>query len=179
MNYRLSIRLEQLERATERLIQSAEALGERAHQSPGPGKWSAAQVVQHLLISETGINQYLEKKVLEAEGLQHAGLGHFLRSRVLRVLLRVPFLRFKAPTYLASKMPVSAPPLPELRQQWASVRRRLEQLLNEYPEHLMRRAIFRHPRSGMLTIAQTLDFMVDHVLHHQKQLERIAKVVKL
>ncbi|UOR07454.1 DinB family protein [Hymenobacter aerilatus] len=179
MNYRLSTRLEQLERATERLLQSAEALGERAYQSPGSGKWSAAQVVQHLLVSETGINQYLEKKIQEAEGLQHAGLGHFLRSRLLRVLLRAPFLRFQTPAYLTAKTPITAPPLPELRQQWASVRRRLEQILNEYPEQLMRRAIFKHPRSGMLTIAQTLDFMVDHVLHHQKQIERIEKMVKL
>ncbi|MBC6609378.1 DinB family protein [Hymenobacter sp. BT507] len=178
MNYRLSIRLEQLERATERLIQSAEALGERAHQSPGPGRWSAAQVVQHLLVSETGINQYLEKKIQEAEGLRHAGVGHFLRSRLLRVLLRLPFLRFKTPAYLAARTPETAPSLPELRQQWGSVRRHLEQILNEYPEPLMRRAIFKHPRSGMLTMAQTLDFMVDHVLHHQKQIERIGKVVK-
>jgi uncharacterized damage-inducible protein DinB len=29
----------------------------------------------------------------------------------------------------------------------------------------------------MLTIYQTLDFMVDHVLHHQGQLTRIARAV--
>lgn len=178
MNYRLSIRLEQLERATEHLIQSAEALGNKAHQSPGPEQWSAAQVVQHLLISETGINQYIEKKILAAEGLQHAGVGHFLRSRLLRVLLRVPFLRFQTPAYLAAKTPVTAPPLPQLRQEWASIRRQLERILNEYPDNLMRRAIFKHPRSGMLTIAQTLDFMLDHVLHHQRQMARITKAVQ-
>jgi len=178
MHQRLHLRLQQLESATERLIQSAETLGDQSHQSPGLGQWSAAQVVQHLLVSETGINQYLEKKVMAAEGLLHAGVGHFLRSRLLRLLLRVPFLRFKVPPMLAANTPATAPPLPELRQQWASVRRRLEHILSEYPDHLLRRAIFKHPRSGMLTITQTLDFMLDHVLHHQRQMERISKAMK-
>ena len=69
------------------------------------------------------------------------------------------------------------PALPELRTQWEATRRHLERLLNEYPGKLLSRAIFKHPRSGMLTIHQTLDFMLDHVLHHQKQVERIAAKV--
>ena len=179
MNHRLHIRFEQLERATTRLLQMATSLGEKTHQSPGPGQWSAAQVVQHLLVAERGIEQYLEKKVLQAEGLEHAGLGATLRSGLLRVLLRLPFLRFKAPKRLAQLMPAETPPLAQLQTEWESGRRRLERLLNEFPSKLLTRAIFRHPRSGMLNIYQTLDFMVDHVLHHQKQLERISKVVKV
>lgn len=178
MNNRLHLRLEQLEHATERLIASAAALGEQSHQSPGPGQWSAAQVVQHLVLAETGIGQYLEKKVLQEEGLQKAGMGSFLKSKLLRVLLRLPFTRFKAPSFLAQMMPAQAPPLPELQAEWEAVRRRLERLLNEYPGKLLDRAIFKHPRSGMLTIYQTLDFMLDHVLHHQRQVERISKALR-
>lgn len=178
MNNRLHLRLEQLEHATERLLASAAALGDKAHQAPGPGQWSAAQVVQHLVLSETGIGQYIEKKVLQEEGLQKAGIAAFLKSKLLRVLLRLPFTRFKAPSYLAKMMPEQAPPISELRAEWEAVRRRLERLLNEYPSQLTNRAIFKHPRTGMLTIYQTLDFMLDHVLHHQKQLERITRALK-
>jgi len=178
MNHRLHIRFEQLERATTQLLEMTAALGEQAHQPPGPKQWSAAQVVQHLLLAETSITQYLEKKVQQEEGHAHTGLGSFLRSTLLRTLMRAPFLRFKAPNRLAQMMPAEAPTLAQLRTDWTSVRRRLEQLLNEFPSKLLSRAIFRHPRAGMLNIYQTLDSMVDHVLHHQRQIERIARAVK-
>jgi uncharacterized damage-inducible protein DinB len=177
MNHRLHIRFEQLEHATNRLLASAAVLGEQAYQAPSPGQWSAAQVVQHLVVAETGIGLYVEKKVLQAEGLQAGGIGSFLKSRLLRVLLRLPFTRFKAPASLTKLTPEAVPPLAELRAEWEASRRRLERTLNEYPGKLLNRTIFKHPRSGMLTITQTLDFMLDHILHHQKQLERITKQV--
>jgi uncharacterized damage-inducible protein DinB len=177
MNHRLNLRFEQLERATNQLLAQVELLGERASTSPGPGQWSAVQVVHHLLVAETGIIQYLEKKLAQTEELEEAGLGSFFRSRLLRVLLRLPFLRFAAPSKLKALTPDKVQSLSELRTEWESVRRRLERTLNEYPSKLLNRAIFKHPRSGMLTIYQTLDFMVDHVLHHQRQLSRIAHAV--
>lgn len=179
MNHRLHLRFEQLEHATNRLFQTAEALGPQAYQTPGPGQWSAAQVVHHLLVAETGITQYIEKKLRNAEELQTAGLSHKLKSMLLRVLLRVPGFKFKAPPRLKELTPDQVPPLSELRHQWEAIRRSLEQILNEYPSQFVNRAIFKHPRSGMLTINQTLDFMVDHILHHQRQLERITKAVKV
>jgi uncharacterized damage-inducible protein DinB len=178
MNHRLHLRFEQLEQATTRMLNSVAELGEKAYLSPGDKQWSAAQVVQHLVLSETGIGQYLEKKLLQEEGHQRAGIGTFLKSKLLRVALRLPFTRFKAPAFLASQMPTTAPPLSDLRAEWEAVRRRLERLLNEFPGKLVNHAIFKHPRSGMLTINQTLDFMLDHILHHQQQIERIKKVVK-
>ncbi|MCB2380511.1 DinB family protein [Hymenobacter sp. BT635] len=178
MNHRLHLRLEQLEQATNRLLSMAQSLGDKAQMAPGPGQWSAAQVVQHLLVAETGIGQYIDKKVMQEEELGKSGFLTFVRSRVLRAALRLPFLRFKAPKYLAALTPDTVPPVAELRTEWERVRRQLERTLNEFPSQLLDRDIFKHPRSGMLNIYQTLDFMVDHVLHHQKQLERIAKVVK-
>ncbi|WP_345070703.1 DinB family protein [Hymenobacter fastidiosus] len=178
MNHRLHLRFEQLEQATARLLDMTQALGDKAHQAPVPGQWSAAQVVQHLLVAETGIGQYIDKKVQQAEGLGQTGLLTFLRSRALRLALRLPFLRFKAPKYLAALTPETAPPLAELRTEWERTRRQLERTLNEFPSKLLSSMIFKHPRSGMLNIYQTLDFMVDHVLHHQRQLERISSRIK-
>ncbi|HEX8425615.1 DinB family protein [Hymenobacter sp.] len=178
MNHRLHLRFEQLEHATNHLFEAAAALGEKAHQGPVPGQWSAAQVIHHLLVSETSINQYIEKKLRNSEELQKAGLSHQLKSMLLRVLLRVPGFKFKAPARLKELTPDQVPALAQLRQEWDSVRRHLEQILNEYPDKLLSHAIFKHPRSGMLTIYQTLDFMVDHILHHQRQVERISKALQ-
>ncbi|WP_345226322.1 DinB family protein [Hymenobacter koreensis] len=178
MNHRLNIRFEQLELATEKLLRAAEALGARSHEVPAAGQWSAAHVVHHLLVAEQGIEQYIQQKLLQEEGLRKVSLKGRLRALLLRILLRVPGLKFRAPQRLAQLSPAEGagiPPMSELRQQWASSRRTLEQLLNEYPSRLMSKAIFKHPRVGMLTIQQTLDFMLDHVLHHQQQLTRISK----
>ena len=177
MNQRLNLRFEQLERATAQLLAQVELLGERASTPPGPGQWSAVQVVHHLLVAETGIIQYIDKRLAQTEDLEEAGVGTFLRASLLRVLLRLPFLRFAAPAKLKGLTPDKVPPLSSLRAEWESVRRRLERTLNEYPSKLLNRAIFKHPRSGMLNIYQTLDFMVDHVLHHQRQISRIAHAV--
>lgn len=177
MNNRLHLRFEQLERATNQLLAQVEALGDQAGTAPGPGQWSAAQVVHHLLVAETGISNYLDKKLSQTEQLEKAGIGASLRSTLLRILLRLPFLRFAAPPRIKELTTNEVPPLPMLRSEWETVRRRLERMLNEYPSKLLSRAIFKHPRSGMLTIYQTLDFMVDHVLHHQRQVSRIARAL--
>ncbi|WP_133273248.1 DinB family protein [Hymenobacter radiodurans] len=179
MNHRLNIRFEQLERATNQLLAQVELLGERASTSPGPGQWSAVQVVHHLLVAETGINQYIDKKLAQTEDLEEAGVGAFFRASLLRLLLRLPFLRFKSPSRLKALTPDEVPTLSVLQAEWETVRRHLERTLNEFPSKLLNRAIFKHPRSGMLTIYQTLDFMVDHVLHHQRQISRIAHAVAL
>ncbi|OON70285.1 DinB family protein [Hymenobacter sp. CRA2] len=180
MNNRLHLRFEQLERATEQLLQDAERLGERAYTAPAAGQWSAAHVVHHLAASEVGIGQYLQHKLLEQDQLRKGNLGMKLRAALLRLMLRLPGLKFKAPSRVAALTPTDTqelPPLADMRQQWGSTRRHLEQLLNEFPGPLLHRAIFKHPRVGMLTIEQTLDFMLDHVLHHRQQLARISKAL--
>lgn len=180
MNHRLHLRFEQLERATEQLLRDAEQLGTRAYTAPAPGQWSAAHVVHHLLAAEQSIGEYLQQQVSEQDRLGHGTWGMKWRAVLLRLALRLPGFRFKAPKRLAVLTPDEAsalPPLADMRQQWAAVRRQLEQLLNEFPGQLTQRAIFKHPRVGMLTIQQTLDFMLDHVLHHRQQLARIGKAL--
>jgi hypothetical protein len=65
-----------------------------------------------------------------------------------------------------------------LREQWSSIRRQLEQVLNEFPSNRLSHTVFRHPRAGWLTVGQTVTSILDHTLHHQQQLNRIVKVLK-
>jgi uncharacterized damage-inducible protein DinB len=179
MNHRLHLKFEQLERATERLLASAEALGPDAGKAPAPGHWSAAQVVHHLLFIEGNIVQYIQKKMHAEEMLPKVGIFTRLRARVVRLLLRLPGLKYKAPRGVATLTDAgNLPALPELRQTWEATRRQLERLLNEYPGRLMNRAIFPHPRSGRITIGQVMEFLLDHLLHHQQQLGRITQALR-
>jgi hypothetical protein len=179
MNHRLHLKLEQLERATERLLASAEALGPDSATAPAPGQWSATQVVHHLLFIEGNIIQYIQKKVQADERLPKVGLYTRLRAQVVRLLLRLPGVKFKAPRGVATLTDAgNLPTLPELRRTWETSRRQLERLLNEFPSQLLNRAIFPHPRSGRITIYQVMEFLLDHLLHHQQQLARITKALR-
>ncbi|WP_051719121.1 DinB family protein [Hymenobacter sp. IS2118] len=179
MNHRLHLKLEQLERATERLLASAEALGPDSAKAPATGQWSATQVVHHLLFIETNIIQYIQKKMQSEELLPKVGLYTRLKARFVRLLLRVPGFKFKAPRGVATLTDTGdVPTLPELRETWLASRRQLERLLNEFPGRQINRAIFPHPRSGKITIGQVMDFLLDHLLHHQQQVGRITKALR-
>lgn len=179
MNHRLHLKFEQLERATQRLLASVEALGPDATRAPGPGQWAGTQVVHHLLLIENGIAGYVQKKLLAAEQLPKAGWLVRGRALLVRLLLRLPGARFRAPRGVAELTHgAPVPALPALAAEWAATRRRIEQLLNEYPGRFLSRAVYPHPRSGRLTIYQVLDFLLDHLLHHQQQVNRIAKALR-
>ncbi len=179
MNHRLHLKFEQLERATEHLLASAEALEPDGATAPAPGKWSAHQVVHHLLFIEGNIIQYVQKKMHAEELLPKVGLFTRIRARVVRLLLRLPGLKYKAPRGVATLTDAgNLPALPALRQTWEASRRQLERLLNEFPGRQLNRAIFPHPRSGRITIYQVMDFLLDHLLHHQQQMDRITKALR-
>lgn len=174
MTHRLHLKFEQLDRATTRLLAAAEALGADAARQPAPGQWSATQVVHHLLFIETNILKAIQGKLQDPDKLLNPRLATRLRALLVRALLRLPGFRFKAPKGVATLTNTNElPPLPQMQADWQALRRQWEQLLNEYPGPLLGRAIFPHPRSGMLNIYQLMDFLVDHLLHHQQQLARI------
>ncbi|GAC1596937.1 MAG: hypothetical protein NVS3B25_21630 [Hymenobacter sp.] len=179
MNHRLHLKFEQLERATEQLLTSAEALGADSGRAPAPGQWSATQVVHHLLYIESNIVQYVQKKVQADEQLPKVGLFTRLRARFVRLFLRLPGFKVKAPRGVATLTDAgNLPELPELRRSWAALRRQLERLLNEFPGRSLNRAIFPHPRSGRINIYQVMEFLLDHLLHHQQQMGRIMKALR-
>lgn len=179
MNHRLHLKFEQLERATDHLIASAEALGDDKTTAPATGKWSAVQVVHHLLFIEGNIVRYVQQKVQADEALPNVGLFTRLRARFVRLLLRLPGFKVKAPRGVATLTDAgNLPSLPELRATWEASRRQLERLLNEFPSRQLNRAVFPHPRSGKINIYQVMEFLLDHLLHHQQQMERISKALR-
>lgn len=179
MNHRLHLKFEQLERATAHLLSSAEALGSGQNTAPAPGQWSAVQVVHHLLYIEGNILQYIQKKMQAEESLPKVGLFTRLRAGFVRLFLRLPGLKAKAPRGVATLTDAdNLPTLPELRATWEASRRQWERLLNEFPGRQLNRAIFPHPRSGRINIYQVMEFLLDHLLHHQQQIGRITKALR-
>ncbi len=138
------------------------------NQSPKQGKWSPAQVIFHLIqVEEFSVN-YVNKKIKFPETLKTGGTSAFFRFYLLKFFLLLP-LKYKAPA------PVSAVPdklsKNELLMKWENVRKELAKLLDNFPEDLLEKNIFKHLVAGRLNVYQMLDFIKDHLNHHLPQID--------
>ncbi|HYN40555.1 MAG TPA: DinB family protein [Thermoanaerobaculia bacterium] len=145
-------------------IESAERL---AFRPEGKG-WCALDVVQHLVLVEEGVVGYARKK-LQAPP-QPVSLLDRAKLALLVVLMRSP-IRVRAPLKLV--IPDEALPLDVLSTRWEKVRVDLRELLVSLPEERRKALLFRHPVSGPLDPAGTLDFVEAHAKHHDAQFRRI------
>lgn len=147
---------------------------ERLRRHPSPGKWSAAQIVDHLATAESRSVDYIRKKTLDPSAVPPAGVMCAVRSFALVAALASPF-RFNAPAVVADTPDDPSPA--EAAERWARTRAAIRSIIEELPEDLLRKALFRHPSAGRLNMSQTLDFMIAHVKRHTKQLRRTLSEV--
>lgn len=145
------------------------------HTQPETG-WSAIQVTEHLLFSETGTLGYMKKKssggweVLEVTGQEQKSNGEALNNRLISPE------RYKAPSILPE--PANSTSYEDILAQWHQVRLELEKFVLAIPEEHYDKLVFRQPIAGMLNVVQTLEFIGNHIHHHIPQLDRIATSLK-
>lgn len=169
----LDARFERLEKEKTALFRRLDGLSdETLNRSPGEGRWSVIQVLCHLSRAEDLSLRYIRKK-MQAEAPE-AGVICRIKSAALSLALRSP-LRFKAPA-MSAEVP-ERETLGEVASRWDAVRREMVDALDEVPESDLSRAVFRHPRVGLISLEQALRFMQDHLDHHRRQLERILAEV--
>lgn len=131
--------------------------------------WSPVQILSHLIFSERASVLYLKKKIKAGDDLENA----WISSRWRMYLLRKAFngnRKFKAPEALANPENLT---LQQAEEEWNRVRSDLRDFLQSYPQKYRRKAIFRHPVAGRITVEQMLEFFKIHMLHHKKQIEKI------
>lgn len=163
-------RLETLKMGYEKRLEQASA--EELAFKPSPDSWNMLQVVRHLLTVEELSMAYLIKKNY-TNAQKRGSFGTRFRALLLRLMLKSP-LKFKAPP-LAALQAGEEQDSTRLLVQWQAERKKLAHYLENFPEEKLDYEIYRHPRSGWLTIGQTLQFFGDHLEHHQQQMDRIRK----
>ena len=149
----------------------------RLLQQPGPGRWSAIQVMQHLMLSEGGSLQYLRKKTSSGvSGIGKTGFSATFRKWLLKAYLALPF-KFKAPKVVAEESfpPVSG--LEEVRSNWLKIRSDLRAFMGALPQEAHTREVYRHPIAGRMDISGMFDFFQSHFSRHRQQIERTLKEV--
>lgn len=140
---------------------------ERFNRKPAKGKWSAGQVIFHLMQVEQFSINYVNKKLSYPEKLKNTGLVASFRFYLLKFFLRLP-VKYKAPSRVAT-VPDNLSK-EELLKQWDDVRKEMTKFLNSFPEELHNKNIFKHLVAGRLNVSQMLEFIHDHINHHLPQI---------
>lgn len=146
--------------------------GEQLAFKPGPQSWSMNQVLRHLVTAEHQSLKLIKRKMNQTGDLPDVTLGARTRAMVLKIALALP-IKFKAPKIADVQDEVPDPDV--LFNEWNGVRMEFKEFLMETDEEKFTKTVYQHPRAGYLTLKQAIEFMEDHIRHHQKQIDRIRR----
>ena len=167
----LSSRLDALDQDLNRLLEGIrEYSDDHLNRSPGEGKWSALQVMQHLMLAEKMSLQSVQYNLGRTpRELSATGLISGFRSAALGLFLDLPF-SIKAPDVVADAQFPSTSTFWAVAREYRQVRIALRQLLAEIPDDYHNKQLFRHPLAGGMGPAGMLHFFDRHFVRHKKQI---------
>ena len=139
---------------------------------PRPSEWSILQIVQHMVVAERDVMQYLP----EPKELIHRKRG--LRARIFYVVVLL-ILRWNIRVPVPSKrmVPDGNTSLSELRQQWDENMRWFRGYLDSLGPDDLKRAVFSHPIAGPLTGPQAGTLAQYHFEAHLRQINNARALV--
>ena len=170
----LEKKLNGLDHSLEEMIAFLDGLDtEQLHRKPN-NKWSAAQVFEHLHDSEKGTMAYLKKKLQAPPSeVPSGGIKAFISSIILKRALRSRKNQFRVPKVLSDIS--EKPDYTELKKSYLDTRKEMRKLLSTIDSKHSKKAYFKHPRAGRLTVGQTLGFLEDHFDRHFDQIKARTK----
>jgi hypothetical protein len=138
--------------------------------SPQPEAWNVVQVGHHVVLGEQGTAEAIKKHWGMRSGKRrlHHRLGYLLLWTVLKTGLRV-----KNPVPEAT--PDADIDLGRLVESWEQTRQQLAEVLSEVNQRGLQNAAYKHPVGGPFTVEDALEFLVAHLDHHLRQLQRIQR----
>jgi hypothetical protein len=169
---------QKLTTTTEKFLSSFDAFSpEQLVTKEDLDNWSPNQVMEHLLIAETGTLGYMLKKTSggwdelpEVNNSENPGAVELVNRLNTDV-------RIKAPEILPE--PTNAMSKDVMLSKWKQLRTELELFLNSISVHHLNKMVFRQPSAGPMNIVQTLEFMEAHIGHHLHQITRIKSKYNL
>jgi uncharacterized damage-inducible protein DinB len=139
---------------------------------PGPESWSMNQVLRHLVTAESQSLKLIKRKMNQVDQLPDLSIQVKARALLLKIALALP-IKFKAPEI--ADVREETPVFEDLLSEWNAVRNEFREVMTQSDEKTFTKTIYQHPRAGYLTLKQAIEFMQDHISHHQKQIERIRR----
>lgn len=135
---------------------------------PTPESWSVAQVLHHLcLVEELSVEAFRRPLTPEASRrTPRERVGALIVKGILTFGVRV-----RMPTPRVA--PDADPPLEDTIRRWEAAGREVRTILLGVQD--IRKPIMRHPVAGPLNVEGAAAFLVDHLAHHVRQLDRIRQ----
>ena len=162
--------LDQLEnQKTETLTQLAAWSPARLAYRPEPAEWSATQVLDHIVKTESSIIALTRHNLPKPHRIH-------LRDRAGVALIDRIFQsdrKVKVPPSASRILPDPDITLEAVVQSWNTARGDLASLLAEATPDQREGGVFRHPIGGWMNLPQVLRFFFVHVQHHGFQLARL------
>ena len=165
----MDIRLDKLKQSLESAVEGMST--EQLNWHP-PGKWCAAEVLEHLYLTYTGTIKGFERVMTRGKPLaSRASVAHRVRTWVAVGLGQMPAGR-KAP---AVAQPKGLPP-EKVRNEIGAKIVAMDAIIAECEARFGRRVqLLDHPILGPLTAPQWRKLHLVHGRHHQKQLLRLRE----
>lgn len=135
--------------------------------------WSMLQVMEHLLIAEQGVLEYLIKKCQAP----YTDIPPYDASTSPSNLLKEALLsekKFQAPEIMPD--PTGAQSFENMQIYWDNLRLKFIRFVEGLDENYHNRLIFKHPTLGRLNLIETLEFIDSHITHHIYQIKRNAQM---
>jgi DinB superfamily len=154
---------------TETLAELVDWSPQRVSFRPAPGSWSAIEVLDHVVKTETGTIADLRTGLRNAHLLGTedrpgvAALDRALRSEQF----------FQVPPGAEDIYPDKQTTLPQVAIRWERTRVELGRMVQELAPEDVRCGLFCHPFAGWMTFAEVLDHFSAHLCHHRFQLARL------
>ena len=161
-------RLAGIERKRLALLADVAALDDAALTTrPGVGTWSIREIIEHLVLAEDDVIG--DFSTLDTRDARARRVGNHARYFIVMFILR-----FRIPVKAPSRamVPKGERPLEELRATWDEHHRRLRAFVAGLDQAGIQRAIFRHPISGPLSVAQGIAMLDAHLDSHIHQIRR-------
>lgn len=137
---------------------------------PNENHWNLLQVLRHLVTAEIQSLKYIERKMRFKDEVQHTGISASVRNLILKTALHLP-IKFKAPK--VAEVKEKHPDFETMISEWDEVRSKFKELIETSDEETLKKALYKHPRAGLLNIKQAMEFIETHVTHHRKQMKKI------
>ncbi len=165
-------RLARIEHKRLALLTDVAALDEAALTAhPRPDKWSVREIIEHLVLAEEDVvGDFSRLDALEA---QPRGIGNHVRFVIVLLVLR-----FKIPVKAPSRamLPTGERALSELIARWDTHQRQMQAFVAGLDRAGARRAIFRHPIAGPISVSQALLMLDAHLDSHIRQIRRLVQL---
>jgi DinB superfamily len=161
-----------LDRLKQSLASAVEGMSSEQLSWHPPGKWCAAQVLEHLYLTYTGTTKGLERVMTSGTPLaSRASMAHRVKTLVVVGLGHMPAGR-KAPAMVLPK----GLPVEKVRNEIEATMVAMDAVITQCEARFGRRVhLLDHPILGPLTATQWRKLHLVHGRHHHKQLLQLRE----